>query len=63
MKVGQFLVGDGDFDSNFGVEAEYMGSSTADLRVAGVDLDYDLKTYGLYGTYRYTFPHTPFYQR
>jgi hypothetical protein len=77
VKVGQFLVdadgfddataygvyGGYNFDSNFGVEVEYLGSSDADVRVRGVDLEYDVKTYGIYGTYRYAFPNTALYAK
>ena len=43
-----------NFDPNFGIEVEYVGSDDADYRGG----DIDAKTYGAYGTYRYAFPNT-----
>lgn len=51
------IYGGFNFDPNFGVEAEYMGSDDADY----YNGDVDAKTYGLYGTYRYYFPTTAVY--
>lgn len=74
-KVGQFLV-DADgvddltafgiyagyhFTPEFSVEAEYVGSSEESVNANGVNLDYDFKTYGIYGAYRYAFPNTALY--
>lgn len=73
VKVGQFDldVDDADkptaygvyagynFDPNFGVEAEYVGSDDADYNSG----DIDAKTYGVYGTYRYAFPNTDLYAK
>lgn len=79
VKAGKFLVdADGlddptaygiyagyNFDSNFGAEIEYVGSSDTDIDtgVRGVNADYNLKTYGAYGTYRYQFPNTGLYAK
>ncbi|WP_201616332.1 porin family protein [Psychrobacter immobilis] len=79
VKVGQFLVDADDlddptaygvyagynFDSNFGAEIEYVGSNDADVDtgVSGIKGEYDLKTYGAYGTYRYQFPNTDIYAK
>ena len=71
VKVGQFdldvqnssnpvaygVYGGYNFDPNFGVEVEYVGSSDADFNSG----DIDAKSYGAYGTYRYTFPNTALY--
>ena len=71
VKVGQFdldvadadkptaygVYGGYNFDPNFGVEAEYVGSSDADY----YNGDIDAKTYGVYGTYRYFVPNTALY--
>ena len=71
VKVGQFdldvdnsskptaygVYGGYNFDPNFGVEAEYVGSSDADYNGG----DIDAKSYGVYGTYRYYFPNTALY--
>ena len=46
-----------NFDPNFGVEAEYVGSDDANYYGG----DVDAKTYGAYGTYRYTLPNTGLY--
>ena len=76
-KVGQFIVDADDLDDltafgayagyNFtpavGVEVEYVGSSTESIDLGGADLDYDLKTYGIYGTYNYVFPNTSVYAK
>ena len=48
-----------NFDPNFGVEAEYVGSDDADY----YNGDVDAKTYGVYGTYRYGFANTPVYAK
>lgn len=71
VKVGQFdldeagaddptaygIYGGYNFDPNFGVEAEYVGSDDADY----YNGDIDAKSYGVYGTYRYYVPNTAFY--
>ena len=75
LKAGQFQLNDSDLDEptalgvvvgykftpSVGMEAEYIGSKEETVRLSGVDIDYDLKTYGLYGTYSYTFPSTDLY--
>ena len=72
-KVGQFdldvdgadkptaygVYGGYNFDPNFGVEAEFVGSDDADYRGG----DINAKTYGAYGTYRYAFPNTGLYAK
>lgn len=79
VKAGKFLVDtDGlddptaygiyagyNFDPNFGAEIEYVGSSDTDVDtgVIGVNAEYNLKTYGAYGTYRYQFPNTGLYAK
>lgn len=74
VKVGQFdldvdgaddptaygVYGGYNFDPNFGIEAEYVGSDDADYRSNG---NIDAKTYGAYGTYRYAFPNTGLYAK
>ena len=71
VKVGQFdldtsgasnptaygVYGGYNFDPNFGVEAEYVGSDDADY----YNGDVDAKTYGVYGTYHYYVPNTALY--
>ena len=73
VKVGQFdldvdgaddptaygVYGGYNFDPNFGVEVEYVGSDDADYYGA----DIDAKTYGAYGTYRYAFPNSGLYAK
>lgn len=49
-----------NFDPNFGMEVEYVGSDDADYRNTG---EVDAKTYGAYGTYRYAFPNTALYAK
>lgn len=78
LKVGQFMVDDSDLDDptaygvyagyNFtpavGMEVEYVGSSDESIDVGpGIDAEYNLKTYGLYGTYSYAFPNTALYAK
>ncbi|MDN6275111.1 porin family protein [Psychrobacter sp.] len=48
-----------NFDPNFGMEAEFVGSDDADYRGG----DIDAKTYGAYGTYRYAFPNSGIYAK
>lgn len=53
-----------NFDPNFGVEVEYVGSGKADFNrnaTPNIVGEYDMKTYGAYGTYRYNFADTPIY--
>ena len=49
-----------NFDPNFGMEAEFVGSDDADYLNTG---EVDAKTYGVYGTYRYAFPNTGLYAK
>lgn len=78
-KVGQFMLDDSDdilddvtaygvvagynFTPAVGMEVEYVGSSDKTVNIEGVDLDYDLKTYGIYGTYKYNFPNSGVYAK
>lgn len=76
-KIGQFMIDEGDLDDptafgayagynftpEFGMEVEYVGSSEESINISGVNVDYDLKTYGIYGTYRYVFPNTALYAK
>ena len=48
-----------NFDPNFGMEAEFVGSGDADYGRTGDNA----KTYGAYGTYRYAFPNTGLYAK
>ena len=73
VKVGQFdldvdgadkptaygVYGGYNFDPNFGIEAEYVGSDDADY----YNGDIDAKSYGAYGTYRYQLPNTGLYAK
>lgn len=52
-----------NFDPNFGIEAEYIGSDDANYNSLGQSGDVDAKTYGAYGTYRYAFPNTGLYAK
>lgn len=78
-KVGQFMLDDDDdvlddltaygvvagydFTPEVGMEVEYVGSNDKTVDIAGVDVDYELKTYGVYGTYKYAFPNTAIYAK
>lgn len=55
------IYGGYNFDPNFGVEAEFVGSDKADLTRNNIKGKIDAKTYGIYGTYRYTVPNTAIY--
>lgn len=57
--TGYGVYGGYNFDQNFGVEAEYIGSEDKDLN--NNQAEYNIKSYGLYGTYRYNFANTPIY--
>lgn len=48
-----------NFDQNFGVEAEFQGSE--DKKFAGGE--YNVKTFGAYGTYRYHLASMPVYAK
>lgn len=50
-----------NFDQNFGVEAEYVGSEDKAYSEGSANYEYNAKTYGAYGTYRYNFNNTPVY--
>ena len=79
VKVGQFMLDDSDdilddltaygvvagynFTPAVGMEVEYVGSSDKTINLAGTDLNYDLKTYGIYGTYKYDFPNSGVYAK
>ncbi|ALF60181.1 porin family protein [Psychrobacter urativorans] len=52
-----------NFTPNVGVEVEYVGSSDADVSLDGFNAEYNVKTYGAYGTYRYQFPNTALYAK
>ena len=60
-----------NFTPQFGMEVEYVGSSEESESVNFVESgyagyaerDYDYKTYGIYGTYRYAFPNTALYAK
>ena len=45
-----------NFDPNFGVEVEYVGTDDADFTINNVKGELSSKTYGAYGTYRYYVP-------
>lgn len=52
------------FDPNWGVEAEFVGSDKADVTFAnGTKGEFDEKTYGVYGTYTYNFATAPVYAK
>ena len=76
VKVGQYSPEDGEdatsygvyggykMANNFGVEAEFLGTSDETLEDdAEVKIEYNGKVYGLYGTYDYAFPNTGLYAK
>lgn len=52
-----------NFDQNFGIEAEFIGSDSKDFNVGNRPVEGDVKSYGVYGTYNYNFINTPFYAK
>ena len=50
-----------NFDQNFGVEAEFVGSDAKEFNAGMSPVKGDVKSFGAYGTYRYNFINTPFY--
>ncbi len=79
VKVGQFDVdvegvdtdkptaygvyGGYDFGQGFGAEAEYLTSTDADFTNNGTKGEFNTKSYGAYGTYRYNFPNSGLYAK
>lgn len=61
--TGYGVYGGYNFDQNFGAEAEFLGTDTKSYNVGNSKYEYDAKTYGAYGTYRYHFNNTPFYAK
>lgn len=61
--TGYGVYGGYNFDQNFGVEGEFIGSSDKDFTVGTQAREGNVKTYGAYGTYRYNFNNTPFYAK
>lgn len=71
IKAGQVMIDDADnagafggyvgyqFDPNWGVEADYVGTSDTDTDVSGIE--YNAKAYGAYATYKYGLTNTPMY--
>lgn len=52
-----------NFDQNFGVEAEFVGSDAKEFNTGMSPVKGDVKSFGAYGTYRYNFINTPFYAK
>ncbi|RKM15404.1 porin family protein [Moraxella catarrhalis] len=52
-----------NFDQNFGVEAEFVGSGAKEFNAGMSPVKGDVKSFGAYGTYRYNFINTPFYAK
>lgn len=52
-----------NFDQNFGVEAEFVGSDAKEFNAGVYPVKGDVKSFGAYGTYRYNFINTPFYAK
>ncbi|MFL1731996.1 porin family protein [Moraxella oculi] len=52
-----------NFDQNIGAQVEYVGSETKGYTKGLNNYEYDVKTYGVYGTYRYHFNNTPVYAK
>lgn len=52
-----------NFDQNFGVEAEFVGSDAKEFNAGVSPVKGDVKSFGAYGTYRYNFINTPFYAK
>lgn len=50
-----------NFDQTVGIEAEYLTTTTKDFDVDSQRYEYDAKSIGVYGTYRYHIPNTTIY--
>lgn len=50
-----------NLNQNFGAEVELQRSEKKTYQNDGFEYQYDVKTYGAYGTYRYHFADTPLY--
>lgn len=61
--VNYGVYGGYNFDQNFGAEVEYTGSEAKDYTVGNAKYEYDVKSFGAYGTYRYHLNATPFYAK
>ena len=61
--VGYGVYGGYNFSQNFGAEVEFQGSDAKEYSAGPYKFEYDAKTYGAYGTYRYNFDNTPFYAK
>lgn len=61
------IYGGYNFDRNFGVEAEYQSSRPTvfenEVNNAKFNTEYQVKSYGAYGTYRFHFVDMPFYAK
>lgn len=51
------------FDPNFGAELEYQGATTKEHTINANRYKLAAKTYGAYGTYKYSFNDAPFYAK
>ena len=52
-----------NFDQNFGIEAEFIGSDSKDFNDGNRPVEGDVKSYGVYGTYNFNVINTPFYAK
>lgn len=55
------IYGGHQFTPNIGIEAEYIGSKDADVKVEGIDAEYNVNSLGLYGTYTQQFQSSPLF--
>lgn len=46
---------------NVAIEAEYVASEDADISAYGIDGEYNVEFFGMYGVYRHYFPNSPVY--
>lgn len=49
------------FTPNYGMEAEFAASEDADISAYGINGEYNVKAFGIYGTARYDFPTNPIF--
>lgn len=50
-----------NFDQNFGAEVEYLTTSAKSYNIGSESHEYDAKSFGVYGTYRYHIPNSTVY--
>lgn len=61
--TGYGVYGGYNFDQHLGAEVEYQASEKKDYSIGAARYEYDVKSFGAYGTYRQHLANTPFYAK